>query len=711
MCKIYLLRLIDQHSKAMYNQRLLEDMIYVNTIERFHIVKDTITLADALQAIQDQKYSKQVQKVRALLAAGKEDEASNVKKKILGFTPSGTFDKRRKADTLLTYNQIVIIDIDKLEPDQVEPLRKKANEHPSTLASFVSPSGLGLKILVKVATPAADHTAAFQAVNTAYAQYLNVDTDPSGKDIPRLCFFSADDRLYYNPDAKVFDVDRDQVATILKTSIDDIVRFTEQKQWYISGNRNNFVHLLACNCSRAGISQSEALAYISLHYADLPSDEIATTVNSAYSKPVNPAKVSSKAPAVPLPKPKKSASQRLQEIETYISSLYDLRFNIVTNRVEYKLRSDKEYKLIDDYIENTILRQLNQANINTSMSKLRSILHSSFVKKYDPFITYFDNLPENQDDRDYIAEMAMTITTEEQDLWLLCFKKWITAMVASLVNPKLINHTVIVFSGRQGIGKTTWMENLVPPELKQYLYSGTINPNNKDTIIQLSECMLINLDELENLNRSEIGSLKEVITKSQIRIRRAYGHNQEHMQRRASFAGSVNTKQFLNDATGSRRFLCFEVTDIQYLHHVPLDRVLAQAYHLYKTGFQHWFDKDEIAMITANNEKYQIRNVSEEMLLTYFRIPEPDESCQYIAASQILSFIHNRTGVQTSQGNIIALGKALNKHGFERVKKSSRYVWKVVPIDESDVISDNHHDPQSSTSATDSSEDEAELPF
>jgi hypothetical protein len=33
--------------------------------------------------------------------------------------------------------------------------------------------------------------------------------------------------------------------------------------------------------------------------------------------------------------------------------------------------------------------------------------------------------------------------------------------------------------------------------------------------------MLINLNELENLNRSEIGSLKEIITKTQIRMRKA----------------------------------------------------------------------------------------------------------------------------------------------------------------------------------------------
>jgi predicted P-loop ATPase len=98
----------------------------------------------------------------------------------------------------------------------------------------------------------------------------------------------------------------------------------------------------------------------------------------------------------------------------------------------------------------------------------------------------------------------------------------------------------------------------MPKPLKEYIFSGTINPSNKDTLIHLAECMLINLDELENLNKTEIGSLKEIITKTHIRMRKAYGHNNENMPRRASFAGSVNTAQFLNDTTGSEDSLCFE---------------------------------------------------------------------------------------------------------------------------------------------------------
>jgi predicted P-loop ATPase len=217
---------------------------------------------------------------------------------------------------------------------------------------------------------------------------------------------------------------------------------------------------------------------------------------------------------------------------------------------------------MNDFIENSMLRECLKGRIKTNLSSLRNLLYSDFCELFNPFEDYFFNLPTYDEKTDYITELANTITTTKQDLWQQCFKKWLVAMVGCVLDDKVINHTVIVFSGKQGLGKTTWVEKLVPKQLKEYLFSGTINPNNKDTLVQLAECMLINLDELENLNRSEIGSLKEIITKTQIRMRKAYGHNNETMPRRASFAGSVNTAQFLNDSTGSRRFLCFELEGI-----------------------------------------------------------------------------------------------------------------------------------------------------
>lgn len=77
------------------------------------------------------------------------------------------------------------------------------------------------------------------------------------------------------------------------------------------------------------------------------------------------------------------------------------------------------------------------------------------------------------------------------------------------------------------------------------MFSGTINPNNKDTLIHLAECMLINLDELENLNRTEMEHYKGLITKTHIRIRKAYGRNKQIIAR-MSIKGNSRDNEMLD---------------------------------------------------------------------------------------------------------------------------------------------------------------------
>ncbi len=92
-------------------------------------------------------------------------------------------------------------------------------------------------------------------------------------------------------------------------------------------------------------------------------------------------------------------------------------------------------------------------------------------------------------------------------------------------------------------------------------------------MIYLSECLIINLDELASLNKGKESALKEVITKNAIRVRKVYRRNPESLIRRASFTGSVNDPQIISDTTGSRRFLIHELLQIDYQTPIDMDRV------------------------------------------------------------------------------------------------------------------------------------------
>ena len=52
----------------------------------------------------------------------------------------------------------------------------------------------------------------------------------------------------------------------------------------------------------------------------------------------------------------------------------------------------------------------------------------------------------------------------------LYFKKWLVGMVASLFDEDVVNHEILVLTGRQDIYKTSWLNNLLVPELRRYFY-------------------------------------------------------------------------------------------------------------------------------------------------------------------------------------------------------------------------------------------------
>jgi hypothetical protein len=702
----------------------------VTLFKNFNEVVEHKSLPVILEEIRTGKYRHAIVYLRKSLAEKKEEAYNKAKKSLLAFTPSSKFVGGRKMEFLAEYSNTIILDIDKLSKEDLAKANHLANQSEFTYASFISPSGNGLKILVKINTPKSEHKESFLKVQAHYEELLKLEIDKSGKDITRLCFYSYDEKLYYNENAAIFASETQQSVLPLsgtssppmeglgvvgpnlpqkmsggknfETIYNHCIKFTEKKVQYTNGSRNVFVHQLACNMNRKAVPLETALGYILTDFG-YDDKEVTQAVNSAYtnihdfgknSPPLEGCPkggVEQKKPNKPTTdnnqptiaeveeddenKPKPTQIDRL---ELFLSNRYIFRHNIVSGKLEFQYFGKRKWNVMNDFIENSILRECLKARIRTNLSALRNLLNSDFCPLFNPFEDYFNNLPQYDEKEDYITQLADTITTTKQDLWQQCFKKWLVAMVGCVLDEKVINHTVIVFSGKQGLGKTTWVEKLVPKPLKEYLFSGTINPNNKDTLVQLSECMLINLDELENLNRSEIGSLKEIITKTQIRMRKAYGHNNETMPRRASFAGSVNTAQFLNDTTGSRRFLCFELEGIHYQHKVDINLAYSQALFLFKSGFRHWFDQEEIKSITENNEQYQLHSPEEELLLTWFEPCEREKANIYLNASQIAAKLAEKAKINITDGTINKLGKALKKHNFIRLKKNGIAVYALL---------------------------------
>lgn len=432
------------------------------------------------------------------------------------------------------------------------------------------------------------------------------------------------------------------------------VGLTQQQYQFIDEQKENYVMVLATLCNKYAIPIDKAKISIKEKYNF--NDELVTKIiNTAYSD-------------------KKMYGLALKKsIEDFLKEKYLFRYNEVLGKIEYKSHKQSKYLPMDDYKLNSICRALEKAEYKITNAKLYNLLVSDFVPKYNPFKNYFE-----WDGKDYILEFSQLITTDDTVFWQDAFKRWLVAMVACSITENITNHSVIVLSGGQGIGKSKFIGKILPPELKDYRYSGTINPDNKDSLILLSEKILIDLDELGSLNRKDEKAMKELITKTEVQLRKPYGKIVELLPRRASFVGSVNDGEFLMDMTGNRRFLCFEVSKIDNHPQINYTGIYSQAIHLYKSEFKYWFDGDEIKLIDERNEKFRAKNPIEELILSQYRPCAINSADIFLSATDIINSLKQQhPSINLDMTNNITVGKIMNKHNFQQMKKNDTKKYAV----------------------------------
>jgi predicted P-loop ATPase len=394
-----------------------------------------------------------------------------------------------------------------------------------------------------------------------------------------------------------------------------------------------------------------------------------------------------------IPKPRKTSSKN-SEIEAYLSSRYEFRYNTVLGRTEYRSKNDAHFSKVGRYEINTLRREIdNDIGIITSSDNLYSIIESSFSPRINPIQEYFKALPlvdigsNSSFSLKAISELASCVVVRNSDKWLPYFTKWLVAVVANAMDDRECrNHTCLVLTGEQGRFKTTFLDLLCPPALHGYSYTGKIYPQEKDTLTYIGQNLIVNIDDqLKALNKRDENELKNLITCPMVKYRMPYDKYVEEYPHLASFVASVNGNDFLTDPTGSRRFLPFEVLsiDIERAKGISMDNVYTEAKALLNAGFRYWFDDDEIAELYRESEDFQVQTAETELLLRCFEKPTEDNPhCSYMTTTEILTYL----GIYTRQPlTSKRMGEALKRAGFDKVSKrrdgsSPVYVYKIRKI-------------------------------
>lgn len=792
-------------------------MCKVTLFKNFNIVDEQTTFEDMIVRIRRGDYKYAIVPLRQMLAACDTKGYDIAKKALLAFTPSAMFEGGRKMQYMVRYSFIIVLDWDKLTADELKRLKEIICSCGYTLACFVSPSGNGLKVMVRVSTGAGEHLKTFLSVQRFYSELTGVVIDPSGKDITRLCFVSWDPEAYYNPKASVFDPNnvnseegepqgpslqkpiqpdtnkgkQIQPATDERKSKQPVpeppsgtgniikiykrcIKYINKNTHFSTGQRNQFIFRLALELRKAGVPEVTSLFLIQQDY-NYNENEVKSTVKSAFlfdltqvsnlgtgnkkggypnletqnivslqkeyqdsdkgrSRPVQskdnqPGKKKSRKSSFTDPsnfptlyemdrlyyracqeknahaepvneeeKPKTRMTYDQHVIEEMISMIFDMRFNVLKGRLEWRLNeAGTSFRRLEDHHENSIFRWLHLHYQFIPITTLHTILTSNFSTIFHPIKMYFNSIRKWDKKTDYIGQLIETIKTEDDAYWAFCFRKWFVAYAMSLLYDDLINHTIVVFVGAQGVGKSSWMKKLVPDLLREYLAPGAMLAEYKDTQLMMSECALIILDELEALNRRDLALIKDLITRAIIQVRRPYARSSEYLPHCASFISSVNDKQILTDPTGTRRYLCSTALKIDYQHKVSIDGCMAQAIALGNSGFKYWFDQDEIHDLTDHNEAYMSKSIEEELIETWLRPITLEEwntkdqfqsgrNIRLMKSADVALFLVGKTRITLQSYTNSLIGKIMTKLKFLEFNKHKGkfYIVRVLTDDEVD---------------------------
>lgn len=237
--------------------------------------------------------------VKRIRSEKNKTERNELKKQLPAICFSGTFNKRNDS-ALLEHSGLICLDFDGYEKQKVLLEDKDMlTKNKFVFSAFVSPSGNGLKVLVKIPADAENHQNYFNSLE----KYFNsVYFDKTSKNISRVCYESYDPLIYINENSSIWDkieepeyqevtrnVDAPTITITDENKIVDIlIKWWVKKYPMSEGQRNHNAYILAMALNDFGINRSLA-SYVLNQYATESFDlaEIQRTIDSAYANKQN----------------------------------------------------------------------------------------------------------------------------------------------------------------------------------------------------------------------------------------------------------------------------------------------------------------------------------------------------------------------------------------------------------------------------------------
>lgn len=704
-----------------------------------------MTVENFVDEVRDAKYGKEVSELRDLypqISFTRNSDGSWVSNYALDFSlPRICFAEElenRKGDRFsLGYNGLVVLEINNLQSyDEAMSIRDMAARVPQTFIAMLGASGRSVKVVCRgelfpdecsadhvlpldMAVINQFHQNLYNRARRAYQTQLDVAVEKLEPRLDRIIYMTADPDVYYNPVAiPIYASGRAKTSEMAEGS-----RLSEsnpikknsndaENEWLLPGRNEvqtqrlmyhyclnsvmgasfllpspeqvaELLMKLATECLKARVPMGMAQNMTLLHPAlNGDTELVKMTFQNVYAAD-NARKYFEKNHIKPFAAVPED-TLLMMKTDIFLNENYELRKNVMTGVAQYRIRDGYQFEFrdLDTEARNMMTIEAKKAGLKSWDRDIERYIESPYIEQYDPVNSYLDQLPA-WDGKDRIKAIADRVPNKNPH-WEKYFHTWMLAMVAHWMGRNALtgNALVPLLIGRQGCGKTSFCRILLPPQLRDY-YNDRINfKNENDLNMGLTSFALVNIDEFDKTTARQQVLLKYLLSTQDVKFRPPYGKAYKQYRRYASFIGTTNYPTPLTDPTGSRRFVCVDITgDIDFTDSIEHLQVYAQLKHEVEQGMRYWLNDDEIQILITENTPY-VRSMSiEDMIFSLYAKPTSGEEGEWQSASAITDLLQKYFhGAGTRNLSIKKVGYILNDRQLEikskRTNKGTVYWMK-----------------------------------
>ena len=333
-----------------------------------------------------------------------------------------------------------------------------------------------------------------------------------------------------------------------------------------------------------------------------------------------------------------------RKLQRFLLERYEFRYNRLTGVTEYRPKgnSDAGFSPVDERNMNGMIVDARLKGIVCWNHMVPTLVLSDKVEDYHPFHLYTDELPK-WDGTDRVTPLLLRVSDDA--LWLRGGRYWLRALTAQWMGIERTHANTLVpvlVSSEQGLGKSTFCRSLLPDSLRAYYLDNLNLAPGASPEKKLVKSGLINLDEFDKVSEKRQPDLKNLLQMISVPVYRGKRLGYVTEPRLASFIATTNSRQILSDPTGSRRFLCVEVTKMISNECIDHKQLYAQLKQEVLNGERDYLNKEEEKEVQRRNKAYYRQSPLEDVFHACFRQPEPEEEGQWFTAAEIFRFMIKR---------------------------------------------------------------------